>query len=384
VAASHAAKYSQALNNGKRVLVVAHSQGNLFTNRSFALVNSANRQYLGIVSVATPANQKADQPTDCRIGESPGCDYVTASEDLVISALPGLTLPPNVPQGNREGDWLLGHSYADYYLRDGSATRSAFLTKLGNTADRTERPPEPTDPGACEPEPPIGDPRLLNFDCFHAGDTSFVIGPTVDNPAGLAFQPLELSRTISSAPHSFRYAISAPGDGRVFAVETDINLFYELVQGVGITKGGGSASMVCRGALTLPVASKLRLVTSTTGTASRTTSAGVAKQLVNVRASSPGGTVLNRGAAIAGQTVTSNLVGANGCRSSSIFDLFMQCDGSPVVSISTCLRPGDFTFGFENSSAAGSNTDLGEQSSSLSLFTRADVFIDPAPECPAF
>lgn len=100
---THVQKYRSEILEGKKVIVVSHSQGNFYANRAYGNVNSAS---LGIVAVATPANFVA--------GNGP---YTTLTNDLVIMAVrlidPG-TLPPNATN-NTDFDWS-GHNFIDAYL----------------------------------------------------------------------------------------------------------------------------------------------------------------------------------------------------------------------------------------------------------------------------
>lgn len=75
----HVQKYTSDLQEGKKVIVVAHSQGNLFANNAVAEVVNRYPEYvnsIGIVGVANPAG--------IRVGTN---QYVTADDDRVIDAL---------------------------------------------------------------------------------------------------------------------------------------------------------------------------------------------------------------------------------------------------------------------------------------------------------
>ncbi|HQS77311.1 MAG TPA: hypothetical protein PLC57_03140, partial [Sulfurovum sp.] len=74
------ASFSQKHN----VLLVAHSQGNLFGNKMYTLMSDAQKNKFRMVSVATPADSVAG-----------GGPYVTASGDYVINSIPNV-LPSNV------------------------------------------------------------------------------------------------------------------------------------------------------------------------------------------------------------------------------------------------------------------------------------------------
>lgn len=87
---------NESFNQKHNVLLVAHSQGNLFGNKMYMLMNDAQKQKFRMVSVATPANSVA--------GDGP---YVTVYGDFVINRIPD-ALPGNEPG--------FGHSFVSTYL----------------------------------------------------------------------------------------------------------------------------------------------------------------------------------------------------------------------------------------------------------------------------
>src|SRR5690606_24782691 len=51
--AQHMDMYDSAIDDGERLIVVAHSQGNLFANAAFAAMSADKRRYMGLVGVGT-------------------------------------------------------------------------------------------------------------------------------------------------------------------------------------------------------------------------------------------------------------------------------------------------------------------------------------------
>jgi len=102
---AHVAKYAADLAAGKRVIVVAHSQGNFYANRAYA--NLASTAGFGIVSVGTPANSTAG-----------GGLYTTLTNDQIIGPVP-YRRTPNTTNGTAfttaaaDAD---GHSFTASYL----------------------------------------------------------------------------------------------------------------------------------------------------------------------------------------------------------------------------------------------------------------------------
>jgi len=76
---NHVQKYRTDLLEGDRVIIFAHSQGNLFSNEAVETVTNANPEYtnsIGIIGVGSPANRVIGTNT-----------YITAHDDRVIDAL---------------------------------------------------------------------------------------------------------------------------------------------------------------------------------------------------------------------------------------------------------------------------------------------------------
>lgn len=126
--------YLDNLNDGERVLLVAHSQGNLFANQA---INTISERYpclapsIGVVGVATPAGALLERPEGSTLAFNP---YVTADDDLVIDALRQLTpfpvLPGNViNRGSVAADSrdFMNHNFIAGYLAEGLPSRTEIL-----------------------------------------------------------------------------------------------------------------------------------------------------------------------------------------------------------------------------------------------------------------
>ena len=124
---SDVAEYAGALQSGARVLVVSHSQGNLYVDAAYhrLFANGTNSTFVNsfaVVSVATP-----DLRTVSALGGTSA--YITSSTDVVIGAVKALfaaTLPPTDGSGvftlvpdpacaftSRD---CAGHKYLETYL----------------------------------------------------------------------------------------------------------------------------------------------------------------------------------------------------------------------------------------------------------------------------
>jgi hypothetical protein len=130
----HVQRYKTVLMEGGRVLVVGHSQGNLYANA--AHTNLAHDQSglpmeaFGVVAVATPSARVAG-----------GGPHVTRADDLVINAVRLLypdTLDGNVANGNADGDWT-HHGFIDGYL-DGDLSGPLIIGDVLSVANGLDWP----------------------------------------------------------------------------------------------------------------------------------------------------------------------------------------------------------------------------------------------------
>ena len=129
----HIQKYRSYLDEGNRIVLVPHSQGNFYANLAYAQLQGEFGANIGIVQVATPT-----------LSNFSGGPHTTFFDDLVMAAIraligtappniltPGIGLPPN-------GD-LLGHSFIKSYLRVG-ASRSKIFNDIVNVGTSLEYP----------------------------------------------------------------------------------------------------------------------------------------------------------------------------------------------------------------------------------------------------
>jgi len=108
--------YNQHLREGHPVVVVAHSQGNLWANIAYLGIEHENLDRFGIVSVANPDDHVA--------GNGP---YTTIDEDLVIWAVRD-SLPANLNNffGINLRDYS-GHKFIDSYMASGHPAATKIL-----------------------------------------------------------------------------------------------------------------------------------------------------------------------------------------------------------------------------------------------------------------
>ena len=131
----HAATYQAQIASPscRRVLVVPHSQGNLYTNQSYTLVNQSQRSGLKILGVATPASEVKGNGR-----------HRTSTTDVLIGAI-RLVLPNTLTSNTNWGNNPLliapiysgGHSFIGYLSFEPSRTdilsdSDASLTELAS------------------------------------------------------------------------------------------------------------------------------------------------------------------------------------------------------------------------------------------------------------
>ncbi len=133
--ANHIALYRTSLAEGKKVILVAHSQGIFFANAAYQILYFGDdpipMNSFGIVSVANPASFVG--------GNGP---YTTLNEDLIIGAIAAVSgydgmvapLPPNITNngdGTESGD-SLNHSFIDAYLVNGSRSEQQIFDNINS------------------------------------------------------------------------------------------------------------------------------------------------------------------------------------------------------------------------------------------------------------
>lgn len=125
-------QYVADLVAGHKILVVAHSQGNLYANAAYDQLVAARQplQSFAIASIATPADfAKSGQ-------------YVTSNNDLVIAAVRAVfpTLAANVTVLPTFDD-LLGHGYAEIYINEQHEAYAPVVAMSRSLLESLQDPP---------------------------------------------------------------------------------------------------------------------------------------------------------------------------------------------------------------------------------------------------
>ncbi len=117
----HIALYNQYLSEGKMVVLVAHSQGNLYGNIAYLGIDQHYIDGFGMVSVANPDSSVA--------GRGP---YTTIHEDIIIGSILS-ALPPNLDNffgPLNWGDVWGGHSFIKSYMASGYKAETKILNDV--------------------------------------------------------------------------------------------------------------------------------------------------------------------------------------------------------------------------------------------------------------
>lgn len=126
---AHVQKYNKFLSEGNKVVVVAHSQGNLFANIAFLGIDSQYIDGFGIVSVGNPDNYVS--------GNGP---YTTLDEDIIIGNVPG-SLAANLDNffGINLRDFS-GHTFEKSYMAINHDAEAKILGDIFNRINSLEYP----------------------------------------------------------------------------------------------------------------------------------------------------------------------------------------------------------------------------------------------------
>jgi len=132
---NHVNTYRTAIAEGKKVILVAHSQGNLFGNQAYKILSTGEKRSFGMVSVANADNNVLGNYTEQAV-------YTTLINDRVILKLIDLQLhlPTSPMSPNTENLTVSedprGHSFIDSYMVEGSVSEiqitGDIITALGS------------------------------------------------------------------------------------------------------------------------------------------------------------------------------------------------------------------------------------------------------------
>jgi hypothetical protein len=208
----HARSYAANLRAGSRVIVVAHSQGNLYANAARRQLNTLAPGALGsfgVAAVATPADTAVD-------------GHVTSKSDQVIALLlelgrtvvaPNFDIPPS-PEDPR------GHAFVGTYINPALSGRKRVVTLLAALGTRVAYPLQ-----TCSSAPPGSGATLANLSvefgtycCSDATDDTTLLGSRRFSTVGQAVEFPDIAGSRDGI-----YTVPADVDVRSSAVEIVYN-----------------------------------------------------------------------------------------------------------------------------------------------------------------
>jgi hypothetical protein len=142
----HVKTYQNAIDEGKRIILVAHSQGNLYGNQAYNLLTNQEKQSFGMVSVANVDNNVLGDFSDSAL-------YTTLTSDWLIQAIIAgqLNLPTSPMNPNTENEVLSdefwGHSFINSYMIEGSNSQNQIISDILVSLDTLPVPYQLVDPG---------------------------------------------------------------------------------------------------------------------------------------------------------------------------------------------------------------------------------------------
>lgn len=144
--ATHIAHYKQWIKEGSNVVVVAHSQGNFYTNFAYLALTKTEKASFGIVAVATPASFVADGKN---LYTTLHTDDVVKGWVANLSHVFGREIPLQTNIGNssysNSNRDNRGHNFIDAYL-NGDQSRQQILDDVLTSLNGLKTP-ESTDSG---------------------------------------------------------------------------------------------------------------------------------------------------------------------------------------------------------------------------------------------
>ena len=136
--------YMKQIKEGKKILLVAHSQGNFFGNQAYGVLNSTAKQSFGIVSVANPDSSVGDGGPYTTLEEDEVIEYIKWAKDLI-----GLPVPmkPNLTNSPVELPDEKGHAFINAYMVEGSNSDQKITNDMISVLDKLTVPRQLLEPG---------------------------------------------------------------------------------------------------------------------------------------------------------------------------------------------------------------------------------------------
>ncbi|MCK5702821.1 MAG: hypothetical protein KAI29_16775 [Cyclobacteriaceae bacterium] len=137
--------YKTKIAEGKKVLLVAHSQGNFFGNQAYGLLSTTERESFGMVSVANPDSFVAgDGPYTILINDGVIWAVIFVK---TLAGLPQLPMDPYMENSLGDLNDILGHSFINAYMVAGSNSDQKITSDMISVLDNLTKPYKRLEPG---------------------------------------------------------------------------------------------------------------------------------------------------------------------------------------------------------------------------------------------
>lgn len=133
---SHVTSYKSDIQEGKKIVLVSHSQGNIFANLSYQQLNATESQYFTIVPVASPESY-------CRkslVGHVRFWDDAVINGVMALKLLAGIPTPLAANDQDSVDEDPLSHEFVNAYLKDDSS-KQFIINGVINSNSSLPNPP---------------------------------------------------------------------------------------------------------------------------------------------------------------------------------------------------------------------------------------------------
>jgi len=256
----HVNNYVRDLYNGKKVVIVAHSQGNFYANNAYRRILNEYPEYqhnIGVVGVATPANSVQGW-NNYNASYPYGLYYTTNASDLVINLIRAFypdTLPPNPGIEYSNGYLSANHGFVDIYLDQNGPFRNRIRDHILETISIIESP---------EVAPECKEVAVETLDAINVSSTSAQLVGQVINGKNVYGQfllkmgsnPSPLSCDDLIMPESGSLVAGDKFNSTVF-LEADTTYFYRACGRSGDKISSGSIKTIQTPKPSIPCGSSL-------------------------------------------------------------------------------------------------------------------------------
>jgi hypothetical protein len=179
---NHVNTYRTAIAEGKKVILVAHSQGNLFGNQAYKILSTSEKRSFGMVSVANADNNVLGNYTEQAV-------YTTLINDRVILKLIDLQLhlPTSPMSPNTENLTVSedprGHSFIASYMVEGSVSEIQITGDIVTALGSLYTPYQLVEPGVITVSLTWGSAPDIDLHVYEPNGTQ-VCWYNMDGPSG--------------------------------------------------------------------------------------------------------------------------------------------------------------------------------------------------------